>query len=121
MSIYLFEQHNSGGVFHCNDKICHRVFIEAYDLDGAIDFATDIGIYFDGCDIGADCPCCGDRWYRPFDTDELVFPIKYSKEIIFETVEEYAQYLADKYGWTKPDGRIYFANGDVVEIFSTKG
>ena len=34
------------------------------------------------------------------------------------TIEEYAQFIADNYGWTKPDARIYYANGKVLEIYS---
>lgn len=33
------------------------------------------------------------------------------------TLEEYAQVTADLYGWTKPDIRIFYKNGDVKEIF----
>ncbi|MGG0794754.1 hypothetical protein ABE137_12210 [Brevibacillus laterosporus] len=32
---YDFSQNNSGGSFMINDKICHRLFIEA-DKDGAV-------------------------------------------------------------------------------------
>jgi len=28
--------------------------------------------------------------------------------------------LANQYGWTKPDARIFWANGEVTEVFSEK-
>ncbi len=40
--------------------------------------------------------------------------------ICFADIEEYAQFLADEYGWTTPDARIYYANGKVTEIHSSK-
>ncbi len=66
-----FDQNNSGGLFHRNDTrgIGPRVWIEALDLDDACRRALDIGIYFDGCDSGMDCRCCGDRWSRPWRDD----------------------------------------------------
>jgi hypothetical protein len=33
------------------------------------------------------------------------------------SIEEYAQVMADLYGWTKPDIRIFYKNGEVKEIF----
>ena len=45
---------------------------------------------------------------------------EYVGRIRFCNVEEYAQFLADEYGWTTPDVRIYYSNGNVKEIFSTK-
>jgi hypothetical protein len=41
----------------------------------------------------------------------------YSGKIIFQNIEEYAQFLADEHGWTKPDARIFYKNGNVKEIF----
>lgn len=39
-------------------------------------------------------------------------------EVVFENVKQYAQYMADEYGWTDPDVRIYFADGFVSSIVS---
>lgn len=30
------------------------------------------------------------------------------------------QYLADNYGWTNPDGRIFYKEGKVIEVFKNK-
>ena len=152
---YEIRQNNSGGYFNVDDKVCHRLFIEADGLREAIGKAEDLGCYWDGVAAGIDCSCCGDRWSEPWNTDGESFPKDYkvtefgslSKwykkcekyEIIeephlntdsmfklyegkirFNNIEEYAQYLADNYGWTTPDARIYYKNGEVKEIFKNK-
>lgn len=60
-----FDQNNSGGVFDRDDEagIGPRVWIEALDANHANQRAETIGLYFDGCEDGRDCECCGDRWY----------------------------------------------------------
>lgn len=160
MKWFVFDQNNSGGSFVVNDKVCHRLFIEADSFDNAVEKAEELGCYWNGVDEGIDCPCCGDRWYKWEDTIDLDeynnegyrvgvydkanaktrWNKKYGKyevieeptwqeeygigeytgKIRFRNVEEYAQYLADEYGWTTPDVRIYYHDGDVKEIFSNK-
>lgn len=158
-----FSQNNSGGSFVVNDRVCHRLYIEAEDYNEARDKAEELGCYWDGVANGIDCPCCGDRWS---DYEEEPIPLeKYAKEgyrasvcdgiypdtkeewrkrfgkykaikepefecqystrsyvgaIAFGDIEEYAQLMADEYGWTVPDARIFFSNGCVKEIFSAK-
>lgn len=143
---YEFSQNNSGGSFVTDDKLCHRLIIEAKDEDEACRIAEDMGVYFNGCDDGMDCPCCGDRWYRPSEIDvpynygaftkaeaEKIAEkyggetVKRSKatygnrdtDVIF-SVEQYAGYLAEEYGWTSPDVRIFYKNGEVKEFESSK-
>ena len=113
---FQYDQNNSGGSFITNDKVCHRLFIEAPDEEAAERIALSLGVYFNGVERGIDCSCCGDRWSNW--SDEI-------KEYHYEaynasTIEEYAQAVADRYGWTKPDTRIYYLNGTVKEIFSKK-
>lgn len=144
---YQFGQNNSGGSFETDSNLCHRLFIEASSEEEAIIKAESLGCYFNGVDLGSDCPCCGDRWNSP---TELIFPYQFgsfsisdaekiaekyrgekvptkfnmyrlkSKEdrfdVIFNDIEEYSQYMADKYGWTSPDARIFYLNGIVKEI-----
>lgn len=112
---YQFDQNNSGGVFDVDDKVCHRLFIEADSEGEACAKAEELGCYWDGVEKEIDCPCCGDRWYFP---DVVNFENWGNKQ--FGSIEELAQYLANRYGWTNPDARIYYANGDVVEIYKTK-
>ena len=115
-----YTQNNSGGSFTTNDKLCHRVFIEVPEDQEKVsdDKALELGIYFDGCRDAIDCSCCGDRWYHAYKF--VTFPFKFSEEDTFISIEQYAQYLADNYGWTTPDIRIYYLDGRVQEIFKTE-
>lgn len=149
-----FDQNNSGGVFRVDDRVCHRLFIEADSRAEAIEKAEDLGCYWDGVDNGLDCPCCGDRWSLPYSfigDDQLssygvsalsiadwrrkygryaIVKPPYKEQgriyslvkgfIAFKDIEEYAQYLADEYGFTSPDARIFYKNGTVTEIFSAR-
>ena len=111
---YEYTQNNSGGSFDSDDKVCHRVFIQAESDFESLVKAEDIGIYLDGCDDGLDCPCCGDRWYE---ATETIFPLEYGYGKTFHDIISYAKYLADEYGgWMPIDGRLYYHNGDVVDI-----
>ncbi len=76
MPFYEFHQNNSGGSFEVDDAhgIGPRVWIEGASVADAITRAETIGIYFDGCAIGRDCPCCGDRWYKPWRDDGSLQP-----------------------------------------------
>lgn len=150
MKFFEFSQNNSGGHFDVDEKVTHRVLIEAESADEATEIAESLGMYWDGCDEGMDCPCCGDRWYRPWSNDGIVFPYAYGAfgekeansicesygaelkkrdkesiggrewDVLFNTPEEYMQYLADAYGWTKPDGYIHYKDGRKVSIYSKK-
>jgi len=68
---YVLTQNNSGGSFVTDDKLCHRLIIEASSEKEAISIAEDLGCYWDGCDLGMDCFCCGDRWYPSLDVIDL--------------------------------------------------
>lgn len=61
---YTFGQNNSGGSFDFDESrgVTHYVIIEADNAEDANRRAEDLGIYFDGCESGMDCDCCGDRW-----------------------------------------------------------
>jgi hypothetical protein len=61
---YEFHQNNSYGVFDYNavTGISQSVIVEADSVEEANMIAERIGLYFDGCDDGTDCSCCGDRW-----------------------------------------------------------
>ena len=144
------------------------MFIEAESSDEAASIAEDLGCYWDGCDTGNDCPCCGDRWYRPWSSDGIDleemntewngyevnewvensskdtaiedFKSRYegmvwlvepkienkygsnrvSGRLRIDNIEQYAQICANLYGWTSPDARIFYKNGEVKEIFKNK-
>ena len=158
---YEFTQNNSGGSFTTDKNLCHRLFIEAESEGEAISKAEDLGCYWNGCESGSDCDCCGDRWSistyfvpESIEFDVCVYSrdekqekqaeeewnIKYGKyplakapqwektakryssrryygKILITSIEEYAQFMANEYGWTSPDARIFFLDGKVVEIF----
>jgi hypothetical protein len=60
-----FRQNNSGGNFVITDDVRVTVIVEGTGAVDAINRAEALGIYFNGCEKGIDCPCCGDRWYDP--------------------------------------------------------
>ena len=71
MPFYQFRQNNSFGEFIENDNVTHTVIIEAVNADVANRIAVEtVGIYFNGCAIGIDCSCCGDRWDAVWSDDE---------------------------------------------------
>lgn len=115
---FQFDQLNTGGSFITDDKVCHRLFIEADSVEEAIEKAENLGCYWNGVEAERDCPCCGDRWYIPRNDGES-YPMEYGN-IVFNSVEEHAQYLANDFGWTSPDVRIFYADGTVREIFIQK-
>ena len=80
---YTFNQNNSGGIFYDRPKsgISATVIIEARSAKEANRLAEDIGIYFDGCDNGIDCECCGNRWYRVSDDDGYDVPSIYGTPV----------------------------------------
>lgn len=114
---YKWNQNNSGGSFHVNDDVTHRIYIEAYSYEEAERKALGLGVYYNGCDDGSDCPCCGDRWYEG---DEVTFPLSWGKELNFNNIEEYAGYMTDNYGWCSPDAYLYYHDGRKVEVYSDK-
>ena len=71
---YTFTQNNSGGSFVRNRQVDHYVIVEADDDASSWRMANHraerIGLYWDGCDSGQDCPCCGDRWYPQSDVED---------------------------------------------------
>jgi len=81
---YTFNQNNSGGSFVISpqDRISIYVVIEASDADHANQLAEEKGLYFDGCENGSDCECCGDRWSRAWESSGTEVPELYGKPII---------------------------------------
>ena len=146
-----FSQNNSGGHWDVNDKLTHRLYIEAADEAEATRIAEDLGVYFNGCEDGMDCECCGDRWYGctqieipridGLHTKEEAdqYAIKYGGtvrpatkwkpsgkrafEVVYDNVENYVKYMVDRWGYDfkqYPDSRIFYLNGDVLEVFGNR-
>ncbi len=63
---YTYVQNNSGGSF---TGPAHYVIIKATSAKEANRIAEDHGLYFNGCDTGQDCDCCGDRWNEQYDDE----------------------------------------------------
>ena len=106
-----FSQNNSGGFFDVDDNVCHNVVIEANDKNHAISiFAPMIE------NQSHSCPCCGDRWMPEY-ADEI--DMKFDNNT-FQSIEQYCQFIANRYGWTKPDYRIHFLDGTKKDIFSER-
>ena len=74
MKRYTYTQNNSEG-FYIQPKWYGpdglggvegtNIWIMAEDHNEANGLALEhSSIYFDGCEDGKDCECCGDRWYR---------------------------------------------------------
>lgn len=68
---YRYTQNRSGGFFIVDEQagIGPLVWVEAASAREADDRAKTIGIYFNGCDSGEDCECCGDRWEPAWEGD----------------------------------------------------
>jgi len=103
---YLFNQNNSGGSFVCNDKLTCYTIIEAETPESANEKAESLGIYFDGCNSGSDCECCGDRWCPVDKRDGTETPLIYGKPP--------HQYYSIK--WKSPICYIHYANGITEEV-----
>lgn len=123
MRFYEFRQNNSGGSFEIDERagISVLVIVEAENLSDAIDRAENIGLYFDGCEKGMDCPCCGDRWYEPWKDEGTDVPTHYDEPLAL--AEDAAFMTLGKWGiaWAgdKPEGYIHYANGQVVPIYTS--
>jgi hypothetical protein len=109
---FLFNQNNSGGSFHLDKStgITCYVIVEASNADEANRIAESLGIYFDGCDTGQDCECCGDRWYPVDSGDYKDSPEIYGKSVFdednkFHRIEEDGFNVAVHY----KDGSIKWA------------
>lgn len=115
---YEFGQNNSGGSFYVDDRVTHRVYIQAFSNKEAVDKAESLGIYFDGCSTGNDCSCCGDRWSEPW--SPVKFPIDWGKKKKFNTIEEYVSHMVDEYAWCSPDAYLYYYDGTKSAVYSEK-
>jgi hypothetical protein len=109
---YTFNQNNSGGRFIRNSDIDHYVVIEAENEDEATEKATDIGIYFNGCETGHDCECCGDRWYGCETGTEV--PSSYSAPLVMADVSSVKDPKKHSVIIHYLDGRVVYTTSDFV-------
>ena len=106
---WTFRQNNSGGTFTVDDSVDKYVIVEALDAEEANEKAKKVGIYFNGCDKGVDCRCCGDRWYRASLWEAYEEPALYGVP-----VNKFKDYI-------EAGVIIYFLNGEVKRIKIKKG
>ena len=114
---YSFRQNNTGGSFEIDTDsgITVYVIIEAGSADEANRIAESKGIYFNGCDTGSDCECCGDRWYKVGEYDSKEFPHSYGARLGVGG-------LNGAYQWA-PDGKehcVHYLDGR-MEWFASDG
>lgn len=117
MSFYTYHQNNSGGSFTGPAKY---VIVEASSANVANAIAEDHGLYFNGCETGQDCSCCGDRWYEPSSYDIKDEPTIYGK-----TIQEFLQNNGRNDHYSKllddiPFVMVVYLNG-TVDKFDTAG
>ena len=113
---FTFRQNNSFGRFDFSqdDGITVFVVIQANDASDANVTAITKGLYFDGCDSGTDCSCCGDRWDRVDDSEATDSPMVYGEPV--ET------HVPIRFGSRIPEGRdiaVHHADGR-VEWFGSR-
>ena len=116
---FTFRQNNSGGSFDYKESkgIVQYVVVQAVDAAHANARAEAAGLYFNGCDYGVDCPCCGDRWCAVEDDDANTQP-----EVDGRPLDELQPYRSEhRYAAAVHylDGRIELAGarGGVVEDY----
>lgn len=105
---YSFRQNNSGGSWHGSQEI----IVEATSAAQANDLASRFGIYFDGCDSGRDCSCCGDRWHETSDRDGTAVPSHYSMPLV-GTAEDIVR--------SNPDSFTFLFEEKTIEVHYLDG
>lgn len=110
---YHYNQNNSGGTFVEDNKtgITHHVIIEATEPLHANALAELLGLYFNGCERGMDCNCCGDRWTPAYEGD--AYPSIYGTEIKKGDTYDWLQ-------WTDHIAFIHCLNGAVLSVKTDK-
>lgn len=110
-----FTQNNSGGRYDVDHDagISIEVIVEGLSRGDIYDRAETIGLYFDGCDTGRDCSCCGDRWYfdrtTPLDDVPSIGGVDVSAGV-----------YVSPHSWQRDSGRpyayIHYRDGRVVPV-----
>ncbi len=74
---YTYNQNNSGGRF---TKPSKYFIVEANSANVANAIAEDNGLYFNGCETGGDCPCCGYEADGNGDAEPLIYGQRQQKD-----------------------------------------
>lgn len=113
-----FEYHQNcvKNEFQVDENLCSHLLIEADNAIEANKIAQQLGICFEE-DYGYETSIC--RWYRAYAC--IDFPSRWDNNLLFETAEEYCQYLYERYREitkhrTSPHSRIHYKNRKRSEI-----
>jgi hypothetical protein len=120
MAWYEYTQNNTGGSFVEDDRVGSYVWVEAASADEANSRAEGVGIYFDGCDNGMDCSCCGDRWYPVWKDDGSDKPELYGKRV----TRRKGSVVMDGFSSSLHEGttlHLYYKNGTHERIYTQGG
>ena len=115
---YTYSQNNSGGSWQ--PGMPHYLVVEALSAEDADRRAENAGAYFQGCNTGRDCDCCGDRWYTQFHDDSGDSePTVYGKSIEAQMTDdpEYRS-VFDRYQKPgMPEVRVVYADGRIHDHY----
>ena len=107
---FTYRQNNTGGSF---SGPALYVIVEAINASDADVRAEMNGVYFNGCDSGSDCECCGDRWYTTYGEGDAVPTV--GATALSEMDEQKLKWDSE---WCKADKLAYaivvYRNGNVV-------
>lgn len=113
----VYHQNNSGGSLVGP----LYVIVEASSYEEADEIATSgTPVYFNGCDNGRDCRCCGDRWSRKnyyWSEDRKIEADEYE---CFETIEECKNSLNTSIWDTGIYAEIYYKDKPIEKFEVTK-
>jgi hypothetical protein len=112
MAFWTYIQNNSFGRFDVDEKIANAVIVEAASRELADERAEQLGIYFDGCDAGRDCNCCGDRWSRQQKHEGDSVPSLYGDPLHVTDWYGFEDHLVSRSGGV----RLHFADGRVLKF-----
>ena len=97
MTVYSFNQNNSGG-FYCLPAQ-HIIVVDAKGYSHALETAEKAGLYLNGVAAGSDCECCGDRWSAYVDEFPTVEEAKAAAESCHFGDEVPAYLVTDDLDW----------------------
>ena len=111
---FCFYQNNSGGYWKGPARF---VLVETDTEDAACEKAEEVGVYFDGCETGDDCHCCGDRWSR-FMVKPLDHPTVCGKNVLEDLPDPFLWDAGRSIGIAEPLVLLVYANGEKKELFA---
>jgi hypothetical protein len=109
MKFFNFRQNNTFGSWDINEDVNINVIVEADSPESANEIAVKHGVYFNGCNNGTDCQCCGDRWNDCYGDGYEVAEIYGVPLVPTDVVERFED--ADSVVYYDDGPRVYFNAG----------